>query len=111
MPYFIKSTHPELIDQFNIPLDEYPRRCINQIAEWEKMRENLLGDENLTHTRSREYASYIMEAMETNRPFKFCLLYTSSVRRAVGRKRRAVLSGSRLHAEGGKARRSEQLHL
>ena len=39
MPYFIKSTHPELIDQFNIPLDEYPRRCINQIAEWEKMRE------------------------------------------------------------------------
>lgn len=71
MPYFIKSTHPELIDQFNIPLDEYPRRCINQIAEWEKMRENLLGDENLTHTRSREYASYIMEAMETNRPFKF----------------------------------------
>lgn len=35
------------------------------------MRENLLGDENLTHTRSREYASYIMEAMETNRPFKF----------------------------------------
>ena len=41
------------------------------IAEWEKMRENLLGDENLTHTRSREYASYIMEAMETNRPFKF----------------------------------------
>ena len=71
MPYFIKSTHPELIDQFNIPLDEYPRRCINQIAEWEKMRENLLGDENLTHARSREYASYIMEAMETNRPFKF----------------------------------------
>ena len=71
MPYFIKSTHPELIDQFNIPLDEYPRRCINQIAEWEKMRENLLGDENLTHTRSREYASYIMEAIETNRPFKF----------------------------------------
>ena len=71
MPYFIKSAHPELIDQFNIPLDEYPRRCINQIAEWEKMRENLLGDENLTHTRSREYASYIMEAMETNRPFKF----------------------------------------
>ena len=35
------------------------------------MREKLLGDENLTHTRSREYASYIMEAMETNRPFKF----------------------------------------
>ena len=71
MPYFIKDKYPELIDRFNIPLDEYPRRCINQIAEWEKMRENLLGDENLTHTRSREYASYIMEAMETNVPYKF----------------------------------------
>jgi integrase len=36
MPYWIKKTHPELIDEFNIPLDEYPRRCINQIAHWKK---------------------------------------------------------------------------
>ena len=71
MPYFIKSRYPELIEKFNIPLDEYPRRCIHQIAEWEKRRDELIHDGNLTHTRSREYASYIMEAMETNRPYKF----------------------------------------
>ena len=71
MPYFIKARYPELIDRFNIPLDEYPRRCINQIARWEKQRDELLSDPNLTHSRTHEYASYIMEAMETNRPFKF----------------------------------------
>ncbi len=71
MPYFIKSRYPELIDAFNIPLDEYPRRCIKQIDRWEKLREELLNDPQLTHIRSHEYASRIMEAMETNIPFKF----------------------------------------
>ncbi len=71
MPYFIKDKYPELIDRFNIPLDEYPRRCVNQIAGWEKQRDELTRDPHLTHTRSTEYASYIMEAMETNKPFKF----------------------------------------
>ncbi|MBR4333283.1 MAG: alpha-glucosidase/alpha-galactosidase [Clostridia bacterium] len=71
MPYFIKDKYPELIDRFNIPLDEYPRRCVNQIAGWEKRRDELTKDPHLSHTRSTEYASYIMEAMETNKPFKF----------------------------------------
>ena len=71
MPYFIKSRYPELIERFNVPLDEYPRRCINQIAGWEKQRDELLADKDLTHVRSHEYASYIMEAMETNVPYKF----------------------------------------
>lgn len=70
VPYFIKDKYPELIDRFNIPLDEYPRRCIHQIAEWERRREELVGNPDLSHTRTHEYASYIMEAMETNKPFK-----------------------------------------
>ena len=69
-PYFIKSSYPELIDKFNIPLDEYPRRCIYQIEEWNKRRDELMGNQALNHTRSREYASYIMEAIVTNKPFK-----------------------------------------
>lgn len=69
-PYFIKSTHPELIEQFNIPLDEYPRRCVNQIADWKKTRESLTQNPDLSHARTHEYASYIMEAMVTNKPFK-----------------------------------------
>ncbi|NMI06776.1 alpha-glucosidase/alpha-galactosidase [Paenibacillus sp. SZ31] len=69
-PYFIKRNYPELIERFNIPLDEYPRRCVNQIEGWKEMRTKLFASENIEHTRSREYASHIMEAMETNQPYK-----------------------------------------
>lgn len=69
-PLFIKSKYPELIENFNIPLDEYPRRCVKQIAGWEEEKENILKDGKITHERSKEYASYIMEAMVTNVPYK-----------------------------------------
>lgn len=70
-PYFIKRQYPELIDKFNIPLDEYPRRCEKQIKDWKKMREHLVHNRDLTHERTHEYGSYIIEAMETNKTFKF----------------------------------------
>ena len=69
-PYFIKDKYPELIEEYNIPLDEYPRRCINQIEGWKKMRNDLVNNQDLTHKRSNEYGSYIIEAMETNKPIK-----------------------------------------
>lgn len=69
-PYFIKSKYPELIDSLNIPLDEYPRRCISQIESWEKMREDLIHNKNIEHKRTSEYGSYIIDAMETNNPYK-----------------------------------------
>ena len=69
-PYFIKRTHPELIENLNIPLDEYPRRCVAQIEQWRQMRESLVENKNLQHTRTHEYASYLLEAMETNQPYK-----------------------------------------
>lgn len=69
-PYFIKRQYPELIERFNIPLDEYPRRCVNQIERWKTMRNELIGNKNLTHKRTSEYASFIFEAMETNVPIK-----------------------------------------
>ncbi len=68
--FYIKDRYPELIDRYNIPLDEYPRRCINQIAGWEKERNDILADGKITHERSREYASYIMEAVVTNTPYQ-----------------------------------------
>ena len=67
-PYFIKRNYPELIERFNVPLDEYPRRCIRQIDDWKKRGHELTQNPTLSHERSREYASYIMEAMETNIP-------------------------------------------
>lgn len=68
--FYIKSRYPELIERFNIPLDEYPRRCVNQIKNWEKQKEELLNGGDIEHTRSHEYASRIMEAMVTNQPYK-----------------------------------------
>lgn len=69
-PLFIKSKYPELIDEFNIPLDEYPRRCVNQIERWEKEKDDIMNDGKVTHERTTEYASYIMEALVTNQPVK-----------------------------------------
>jgi len=70
-PWFIKNRYPELIDTFNIPLDEYPRRCVSQIEGWEKERASILADGKITHKRSGEYASMIMEAIATGKPFTF----------------------------------------
>ena len=69
-PYFIKKDHPELIEKFNIPLDEYPRRCINQIRDWKELRKKIMLPENVVHERSREYGSRIIEACETGTPLK-----------------------------------------
>lgn len=69
-PFFIKNKYPELIEKYNIPLDEYPRRCINQIKGWEEEKNNILNNGETTHTRTTEYASYIMEAIVTNKPCK-----------------------------------------
>lgn len=70
LPYFIKSKYPELIERFNIPLDEYPRRCIDQIKHWEELGKDLVNNKELEHKRTTEYASYIMEAMEIDVPYK-----------------------------------------
>ena len=67
VPYFIKSQYPHLVEEFNIPLDEYPRRCVNQIGRWKEQKDSLRGDK-LTHNRSHEYGSYIMEAILTDKP-------------------------------------------
>jgi alpha-galactosidase len=68
-PWFIKRDRPDLIEQYNIPLDEYPRRCVEQIKGWEQMRAELeagKGFDNLK--RSSEYGSRIIHAMETGQP-------------------------------------------
>lgn len=70
-PYFIKKHHPELIERYNIPLDEYPRRCIWKTEQWNKMAEKLIHNEELTHERSNEYAASIIEALETGKDFSF----------------------------------------
>ena len=98
VPWFIKRDRPDLLEEFNIPLDEYITRCEFQIASWEAMRERFVDPETrfwvpaageepphvmmdgseremdkvlnhmLTLKRSREYGSQIIHAMETGQP-------------------------------------------
>ncbi len=68
--WFIKSKYPELIEKYNIPLDEYPRRCENQIKGWAEAYNDIMNGRKIEHTRSREYASYIMNAITTNTPYE-----------------------------------------
>lgn len=69
-PWFIKNAYPELIDRYNIPLDEYPRRCVEQIENWKSLRQEVVENESISHIKTKEYASSIIAAMETDRPFR-----------------------------------------
>lgn len=68
--FYIKSRYPELIERYNIPLDEYPRRCVEQIEKWEKEYNELRESGIKEHERSKEYASRIMEAVVTDTPYQ-----------------------------------------
>ena len=61
-PYFIKDAQPQLIEKYEIPLDEYPRRCKAQIAEWETQADALTGDGEMVCEKSVEYAARIIAA-------------------------------------------------
>lgn len=69
-PFYIKSKYPELIQNYHIPLDEYPRRCVNQIEKWKTQKAEIMNGGNIEHTRSIEYASHILESIITNTPYR-----------------------------------------
>jgi alpha-galactosidase len=69
VPWFIKRDRPDLIERFNIPLDEYISRCENQIAAWEQMRDLFeKRDFPLAVERSHEYGAHLIHSMETGQP-------------------------------------------
>lgn len=66
VPWFIKRDRPDLVDRFGVPLDEYPRRCENQIAGWERLRGRLEDPSApLRVVPSMEYGSGIIHSIET----------------------------------------------
>jgi alpha-galactosidase len=67
-PYFIRRDRPDLIERFNVPLDEYIRRCENQIAGWHKMKAEYESDAPVEIHRSHEYGSLIIHSIETGVP-------------------------------------------
>jgi alpha-galactosidase len=71
VPWFIKDGRDDLIERFNVPLDEYPRRCERQIGEWEALRAELEGGGELKVAQSHEYGAHIIRACETGEPYTF----------------------------------------
>lgn len=67
-PYFIKEGREDLIEKFGIPLDEYPKRCIEQIARWKKQSDAFKSAEKIEVSESHEYASSIMNSVWTGEP-------------------------------------------
>jgi len=68
VPWFIKRDRPDLIKKFNIPLDEYIRRCEEQIAAWEAQERELVSANRLEVKFSGEYGAKIMRAVTTGKP-------------------------------------------
>jgi alpha-galactosidase len=71
VPWFIKDGRADLIERFNVPLDEYPRRCERQIGEWDALRAELEGGGQMAVARSHEYGADIIRACETGEPYRF----------------------------------------
>ena len=68
VPWFIKSHRPDLIEKFRIPLDEYPARCVEQVATWEDQYAELQNAPAIAHEVSNEYAATIMDSIVTGTP-------------------------------------------
>ena len=68
VPWFIKDNRPDLIEQFGIPLDEYPTRCIEQIARWTKTAAEFAAADTIAVKPTHEYAATIMNSVITGAP-------------------------------------------
>ncbi len=68
-PHFIRRDRPDLIERFNVPLDDYIGRCEKQIEGWHRLRAGLeQGEAKFEPERSCEYGSLIIHSMETGQP-------------------------------------------
>ena len=67
-PYFIKPNRPDLIQRYKVPLDEYPKRCVEQLANWNKELEEYKSVDSIDIKQSKEYASTIINSLWTGEP-------------------------------------------
>ncbi len=67
VPWFIKQGRDDVIARYNIPLDEYPARCEDQIAEWGAYRAALTSPEPGALDRYQEQRRGRLEGMTERR--------------------------------------------
>ena len=68
LPYFHKKSYPEIKELYHLPTDGYKNWDQGKAQYWREIND-LIESGSLSHTRSREYASHILEAMETDIPY------------------------------------------
>ena len=68
VPYFIKSGRPDLIEKYQVPLDEYPKRCVEQIEDWKSQAAKYREADRIEVNQSHEYASDIINSVWTGTP-------------------------------------------
>lgn len=69
VPYYHKRNYPELKEIYHLPTNGYKNWGNGKAQYWEEVNA-MIKDNTLTHVRSREYASHILEAIETNKPYE-----------------------------------------
>lgn len=69
VPYYHKRRYPELKEQYHLPTNGYKNWGNGKAEYWAEVNA-MIHDNTLTHVRSREYASHILEAIETNVPYE-----------------------------------------
>jgi alpha-galactosidase len=67
VPWFIKPGRDDLIQRFNIPLDEYPARCEDQIADWADFRAALTSSDPAAMTRYHDARRGLLHGMDERR--------------------------------------------
>ena len=72
VPWFIRRDRPDLIERYQIPLDEYIRRCQESDKHWRRVKREMMGDQPIAVRRSHEYCGYILHAHQTGEP---CVVY------------------------------------
>ena len=65
VPWFLKSHRPDLVKKFQIPIDEYPKRCEEQIDAWKDQVVAFREAAHIEVKQSHEYAAQIMNALST----------------------------------------------
>ena len=68
VPWFIKKGREDIIKKFGIPLDEYPKRCVEQIEEWQTQLHEYKSEKKIEVPNSVEYASQIINSIWTGTP-------------------------------------------
>lgn len=62
-PYFIKRNYPRLADSYGVKTEMYKEWGKSQDKYWDGIKDEFIGNPRLVHERTKEFASYIMEAI------------------------------------------------